>query len=588
MAQYRSPPQLNFEEPKWDIWKAQFLTFRQVTKLNNEDEEVQVASLKYCMGYDAEEIVKTFGLTSAEEKNFSVVLKKFEAYFKPKVNVIRLRRIFQRRLQHSTESEELYLRSLYTAAQDCEFGILKKERIRDQFIAGLRDDRLAEKLEHLYLSNRDSFTLDLVVEYTRTYCDVKEGRKREDKYVVKECVQEVSDDCYIEAVSNNQFTKNKQPHSGRMNCSYCGLVHQPKKCPAYGRQCAACGKQNHFAKVCRSRPTNHSHEMMGSSRRPEVNVVSTSVYEEEPFFLGECHSNNLSTNHWIVNIIVGLDDNMQFKVDTGADVCLMNYNSYLKLLTKPKLLISDKKLMTPVGELKVIGKFNTKIAYKNVVLDEQIYVMPKNVEATNLLSRSAAQYLNIVKFIGDVSMVDSSLFGFGCWNTEPVKFHVKLGTIPFAINTARKLAFKLFQPVKDALTKMVNGDIIESVTTPTDWASGIVPVQKADGKNVRICVDFRNLNRNLRREVYHIPTFDELSHKLSGVKLMSKIDAASGFFQIPLDESARDFTTFLTPFGRYRFKRLPMGVNIAPEIYQRKMCELLEGIEGVLIYIWMM
>jgi len=65
---------------------------------------------------------------------------------------------------------------------------------------------------------------------------------------------------------------------------------------------------------------------------------------------------------------------------------------------------------------------------------------------------------------------------------------------------------------------------------------------------------------------------------------MSKLDAASGFFQIPLHESSRDYTTFLTPFGRYRFMRLPMEINTAPEIYQRKMCELLHGIDGVLIY----
>ena len=65
---------------------------------------------------------------------------------------------------------------------------------------------------------------------------------------------------------------------------------------------------------------------------------------------------------------------------------------------------------------------------------------------------------------------------------------------------------------------------------------------------------------------------------------MSKLDAASGFFQIPLKEESRDYTTFLTPFGRYRFKRLPMGIDVAPEIYQRKMCELLAGIDDVLVY----
>ena len=106
---------------------------------------------------------------------------------------------------------------------------------------------------------------------------------------------------------------------------------------------------------------------------------------------------------------------------------------------------------------------------------------------------------------------------------------------------------------------------------------------KLDKKDVRICVDFRKLNNNLKREVFHIPTFDELSCKLSDVKYLTKLDAASGFFQIPLEEHSRNLTTFLTPFGRYRFIRLPTGINIAPEIYQRKMYELFGDIDGVLI-----
>ena len=203
------------------------------------------------------------------------------------------------------------------------------------------------------------------------------------------------------------------------------------------------------------------------------------------------------------------------------------------------------------------------------------------MRSNNLLSRIASRKLGIVKFIGDLSL-DDSLFGFGLWKTEPVRLHLKESAIPVAIYTARQVPFLLMQPVKQALLKMVEQDIIEPVTYPTEWSSGIVPVP---GKTkVRICIDFRKLNISLKREIFHIPTFDELSSKLAGVKVMSKLDAASGFFQIPLDGKSRDLTTFLTPFGRYRFKRLPMGINVAPEIYQRKMCELLEGIEGVLIF----
>ena len=75
MAQYRAPPPLNFIEPKWDTWKSIFLTFRLVTELHKKAGEIQVASLKYCMGPEADEIIKTFGLSEVEINVFETVLQ---------------------------------------------------------------------------------------------------------------------------------------------------------------------------------------------------------------------------------------------------------------------------------------------------------------------------------------------------------------------------------------------------------------------------------------------------------------------------------------------------------------------------------
>ena len=62
------------------------------------------------------------------------------------------------------------------------------------------------------------------------------------------------------------------------------------------------------------------------------------------------------------------------------------------------------------------------------------------------------------------------------------------------------------------------------------------------------------------------------------------MDAASGFWQIPLDSECVKLTTFIPPFGRYCFNRLTCGITFAPEIFQLKMNELLEGLEGVAVY----
>lgn len=59
------------------------------------------------------------------------------------------------------------------------------------------------------------------------------------------------------------------------------------------------------------------------------------------------------------------------------------------------------------------------------------------------------------------------------------------------------------------------------------------------------------------------------------------MDARNGFWHIKLDDTSSLLTTFNTPFGRYRWKRMPFGTSSAPEVFQRRMCEVVEGLKGV-------
>ena len=98
---------------------------------------------------------------------------------------------------------------------------------------------------------------------------------------------------------------------------------------------------------------------------------------------------------------------------------------------------------------------------------------------------------------------------------------------------------------------------------------------------VRICVDLKKLNIAVRREHLMVSSLDDIAPKLAHSKVFSTLDATSGFWQIPLDENSQLMTTFITPFGRYAFRRLPFGISSAPEIFQRKMSPLPEGLSGV-------
>ena len=86
------------------------------------------------------------------------------------------------------------------------------------------------------------------------------------------------------------------------------------------------------------------------------------------------------------------------------------------------------------------------------------------------------------------------------------------------------------------------------------------------------------------RERDIIPTIDDIIHKVKESKVFSKLDAASGYHQIPRDEASAKLTTLITPFGRFYFKILPFGISSGPEIFQRLVTEILKEIEGVVCY----
>ncbi len=94
-------------------------------------------------------------------------------------------------------------------------------------------------------------------------------------------------------------------------------------------------------------------------------------------------------------------------------------------------------------------------------------------------------------------------------------------------------------------------------------------------------MDFTQLSKAVRREIHPLPVVEHTLAQLHGAVVMSKLDGNSGFWQIPLSPASSALTTFLSPFGRFRFLRLPFGICSAPEHYQRRMMTVLQGLEGV-------
>ncbi|KAJ8333896.1 hypothetical protein SKAU_G00412150 [Synaphobranchus kaupii] len=100
-------------------------------------------------------------------------------------------------------------------------------------------------------------------------------------------------------------------------------------------------------------------------------------------------------------------------------------------------------------------------------------------------------------------------------------------------------------------------------------------------EKLRICIEPKSLNQALRRSHYIMPTLDDVLYKLPKARIFTLVDARDAFLQCRLDEDSSYMTTFWTPWDRKRWLKLPFGVSVAPEIYQRKQHELLAGLSGV-------
>ena len=246
---------------------------------------------------------------------------------------------------------------------------------------------------------------------------------------------------------------------------------------------------------------------------------------------------------------------------------------------------SHSKLVAYAGQrIQAKGKVMLTCQYKDKKYDVEFEVIKNKAPA--ILGGESCEEMGLVKRLhvlkteSDILGEYEDLFtGLGC---IPGVYHIKTDPeVTPVVHAPRKVPVAMKEKIETELKRMESLGVITKQTEPTDWVNSMVTVTKPN--KVRICIDPQDLNTAIKREHHPLRTItiEEVVAEMPNAKFFSVLDANHGFWQIQLDEESSHLCTFNTPFGRYRFKRLPSGISSAPEVFQRCIARHLEGLEGV-------
>lgn len=632
VAGINPPKSMDFSNARstWSAWKQRFERYRTASGLSNKTPEQQVDILIYVMGEEAESIHNQLtirdqtvedGTPVATDTIYARTLEAFNGYFNPQENTLHYRILFSSRLQASKETNEQFIREIYELAAKCSWTdtVVKQDMIKTRLMAGMLDKTLSRELqlkpdislEDIKLAMRSK---EVILQNQKceidgaaaavaelSVCQLSVGNKSSRaRNPMGQGSQQVEEDRNFRT-SNRSYRSQSSNKAAKFSfitdCKFCGLDHNKGQCPAYNKRCNKCSKFNHFARVCKSRAQSRNQAHAIAVQDNSSNIFYS---DNQEYFNVNCifpvDSSHKINSEWLVGLNVkGLTHRV--KVDTGAEVNVMSIDT-LKNLGVNTVARSGATLSGYSGyKIQVVGKVDLPVALTSPIdstqneIIAQFYVI--NQSAVTLLGLPTSRDLGLLpSFVSEVTEATgvaqilekhSAVFkGLGK-HQKTVSLKLKPDAVPKALPT-KHIPSGVREKLKRELDNLEKTGIICKDNEPAEWLSPIVVVNKPNGA-IRICLNPQHLNSQLVRSHCMLPTTEEIFSRIAGSCCFSTLDAKQGFHQVPLDDKSSKLVGFLTPYGKYRYLRLPMGLSVAAELFHQLMVDALTDIPGVEVFI---
>jgi len=149
---------------------------------------------------------------------------------------------------------------------------------------------------------------------------------------------------------------------------------------------------------------------------------------------------------------------------------------------------------------------------------------------------------------------------------DPPELKIELKDSSIFHFNPRRLSF--FE--KDKLQIILDDLLARKIIEPcrSEFSSPIVLVKKRNGE-LRLCVDYRELNKRMVKDRYPLPLIDDHFDSLRGKKFYTCIDLKDGFHHVKVAEHSQKYTSFTTPLGQFSYLRMPFGICNGPSVFQR-------------------
>lgn len=364
--------------------------------------------------------------------------------------------------------------------------------------------------------------------------------------------------------------------SNAAKCEFCSKPgHTEAVCRSKNITCYICNKKGHTAKSCPDKGNG------GRQQAVDKEVKSCNFTPAFKLMFKQVKINSVNINAL---------------VDTGSDVTIIQEDFFKTLKPIPEILPSEVKLtgfgntaITPLGAAEVCittDDTDVSVTVKCEIVSAEVSNVPV------LLGKDLLGQINVliekghVKFekptdVNNIFTIEADALDdkipqeiqklIDDYKPNPnfktdIQTNIVLKSDERVYQNPRRLA----QKEKEVVEKQIADWLEKKIISPSisEYASPIVLAKKKD-LSLRLCIDYRRLNKNIVKDHFPTANIEEQLDKLQGAKFFSTLDLENGFFHVPVAESSKKYTAFCSHIGIFEFNRTPFGLCNSPSSFQR-------------------